>query len=120
VSQVEETPACLYAPSAVARVGINGFGRIGRLALRAAWDWPELEFTHINETGGDAATAAHLLTFDSVHGRWSEDISGEGATLTVRGAPLSYSSAGEPGEVPWGELGVDLPAPGADSGGSDG
>lgn len=44
------------------RVGINGFGRIGRLALRAAWGWPELEFAHINEIGGDAAVAAHLLT----------------------------------------------------------
>jgi hypothetical protein len=52
------------------RIGINGFGRMGRLALRAAWAWPEFEFAHINELGGDAATSAHLLTFDSVHGRW--------------------------------------------------
>ena len=49
-----------------ARIGINGFGRMGRLALRAAWEWPELEFVHVNELNGDAATAAHLLTFDSV------------------------------------------------------
>ncbi len=47
------------------RIGINGFGRIGRLGLRAAWDWPELEFVHIDELKGDAGTAAHLLTFDS-------------------------------------------------------
>ena len=53
------------------RVGINGFGRMGRLALRAAWGWPDLEFVHVNELAGDAATAAHLLTFDSVHGRWA-------------------------------------------------
>jgi phosphoglycerate dehydrogenase-like enzyme len=55
------------------KVGINGFGRIGRLAvLRAAWDWPELEFVQINDPAmGDAATHAHLLNFDSVHGRWS-------------------------------------------------
>ena len=67
------------------RIGINGFGRMGRLALRAAWDWPELEFVHVNELKGDAATAAHLLTFDSVHGRWSEDVHGEGDTLTRPG-----------------------------------
>ncbi|WP_290698361.1 ArsJ-associated glyceraldehyde-3-phosphate dehydrogenase [Amphritea sp.] len=52
------------------KVGINGFGRMGRLALRAAWDWPELEFVQINDPAGDAATLAHLLTFDSVHGIW--------------------------------------------------
>ena len=56
------------------RVGINGFGRMGRLALRAAWGWPELEFVHVNEIQGGAETAAHLLTFDSVHGRWREDV----------------------------------------------
>ena len=53
-----------------ARIGINGFGRMGRLAVRAAWGLPELDFAHINELNGDAGTAAHLLTFDSVHGRW--------------------------------------------------
>ena len=87
------------------RVGINGFGRMGRLALRAAWDWPELQFAHVNETAGDAATAAHLLTFDSIHGRWSEDAAGEAVVLTVQGTPIGYSRASEPGEVPWGSLG---------------
>lgn len=52
------------------KVGINGFGRIGRLALRASWDWPELEFVQINDPAGDAETFAHLLTFDSVQGTW--------------------------------------------------
>jgi len=89
-------------------VGINGFGRMGRLALRAAWDRPELEFAHVNETAGDAATAAHLLTFDSVHGRWSEDTCGEGSVLTVQGKPIGFSAASEPGDVPWGELGVEV------------
>ena len=55
------------------RVAINGFGRIGRLALRAAWGWSELEFVHINELKGGAETAAHLLKFDSVHGRWAPE-----------------------------------------------
>jgi glyceraldehyde 3-phosphate dehydrogenase len=91
-----------------ARVGINGFGRMGRLAMRAAWDWPELAFAHVNELNGDASTAAHLLTFDSIHGRWSEDVQGDGDVLTVNGTELGYSSAAEPGDVPWGELGVEI------------
>ena len=90
------------------RIGINGFGRVGRLALRAAWGWPELSFTHVNELNGDAATAAHLLTFDSVHGRWSEDVHGDGEALRVQGSTLGYSAAAEPGAVPWGELGVEV------------
>jgi glyceraldehyde 3-phosphate dehydrogenase len=90
------------------RVGINGFGRMGRLALRAAWGWPELAFTHVNELNGDAESAAHLLTFDSVHGRWSEDVHGEGEALRVNGTTLGYSQAAEPGDVPWGELGVEI------------
>jgi len=91
-----------------ARVGVNGFGRMGRLALRAAWGWPELTFTHVNELAGDAGTAAHLLTFDSIHGRWSEDVHGDGDVLTVNGTDLGYSATAEPGDVPWGELGVDI------------
>ncbi|QYK09682.1 ArsJ-associated glyceraldehyde-3-phosphate dehydrogenase [Shewanella mangrovisoli] len=52
------------------KIGINGFGRMGRLALRAAWEWDDVEFVQINDPAGDAATLAHLLEFDSVHGRW--------------------------------------------------
>ncbi len=89
------------------RVGINGFGRMGRLALRAAWGWPELTFGHINEPG-DAATAAHLLAFDSVHGRWPHTVQGEGNTLTIADASISYSRHTEPGAVPWADYGVDL------------
>ena len=91
-----------------ARIGINGFGRMGRLALRAAWGRPELAFTHVNELEGDASTAAHLLTFDSVHGRWSEDVHGNGDVLRINGTALGYSSAAEPADVPWGELGVEI------------
>ncbi len=90
------------------RVGINGFGRMGRLALRAAWSRPELEFAHINELHGDAETAAHLLSFDSVHGRWSEDVQGEQSVLHVQGSAIGYSQAATPAEVPWGELGIEL------------
>jgi len=93
---------------AATRIGINGFGRMGRLALRAAWGRRELEFVHVNDAGGDAATAAHLLTFDSVHGRWENDISGAGDTLSVAGTSIGWSKASAPGEVAWGEFGVDV------------
>ena len=91
-----------------ARVGINGFGRMGRLALRAAWGWPELAFAHVNELHGDASTAAHLLTFDSVHGRWSEDVHGDGDVLDRQRERARLQRAAEPGDVPWGELGVEI------------
>jgi glyceraldehyde 3-phosphate dehydrogenase len=75
------------------RIGINGFGRMGRLALRAAWGGPELEFAHVNELKGDAGVAAHLLTFDSVHGRWPHEAHGDGDALVIDGARVGYSSA---------------------------
>jgi glyceraldehyde 3-phosphate dehydrogenase len=90
------------------RVGINGFGRIGRLALRAAWGWSELEFGHINEIKGGAVAAAHLLKFDSVHGRWAPEVEAAGDRISIDGKYLSFSEYPTPGEVPWDELGVDL------------
>ncbi len=90
------------------RIGINGFGRMGRLALRVAWDWPELEFAHVNEIKGDAQTAAHLLTFDSIHGRWNREISGLGEELKIDATPITFGSAASPGEVGWDEHGVDV------------
>jgi glyceraldehyde 3-phosphate dehydrogenase len=92
----------------VTRVAINGFGRIGRLALRAAWGREDLRFVHVNELKGDAATAAHLLCFDSVHGRWDRAASGGSDTLIVDGRELGYSDAAEPGDVRWDEHGVDV------------
>lgn len=65
------------------KVGINGFGRIGRLCLRAAWEWPEIEFIHINDPAGDAGTLAHLLNFDSVHGRWQYQAKGDKDTIRI-------------------------------------
>lgn len=67
------------------RVGINGFGRMGRLTLRAAWDYPELQFVQINDPAGDAATLAHLLEFDSIHGRWHRGIHAGGEALVIDG-----------------------------------
>ena len=90
------------------RVGINGFGRIGRLALRAAWGWPELRFAQINEIGGDAAVSAHLLNFDSVHGRWGREARGEGTRLEIDGQTIGHSSSKDPSAVPWAEAGVEI------------
>jgi glyceraldehyde 3-phosphate dehydrogenase len=90
------------------KVGINGFGRIGRLALRAAWSWPELEFVHINEVKGGAECAAHLLKFDSVHGRWGPEVTAEGDRIRIDNQSLSFSEYSSPGEVPWEDYSVDL------------
>ena len=90
------------------RVGINGFGRMGRLALRTAWDWPDFEIVHINEVKGGPETAAHLLEFDSVHGRWQRDIGAADGGLVIDGKPVGFSDMQTPGEVVWDELGVDI------------
>ena len=65
------------------KVGINGFGRMGRLAMRAAWPEEDLEFIQINDPAGDATTLAHLMTFDSVHGRWSLEAISDGNDMLV-------------------------------------
>ena len=70
------------------RVGINGFGRMGRLTLRAAWDSPDLQFVQINDPAGDAATLAHLLEFDSIHGRWHRGITADGEALVIDGTRI--------------------------------
>ena len=90
------------------RIGINGFGRMGRLALRAAWGWPELEFTHVNEVTGGPEVAAHLLTFDSIHGRWGRHVDAHGQSIRIDGAPVSFSAHPSPGDVPWSDLGVEM------------
>jgi glyceraldehyde 3-phosphate dehydrogenase len=90
------------------RIGINGFGRMGRLALRTAWDWPELQIVQINEVKGGAETAAHLLEFDSVHGRWPRQIGATADAVLIDGRRIGFSEYQTPGEVPWGAAGVDL------------
>lgn len=77
------------------RVGINGFGRMGRLTLRAAWDSPDLLFVQINDPAGDASTLAHLLNFDSVHGRWSHEARPDADALVIgdRRIPVTRNKA---------------------------
>ena len=102
------------------KVGINGMGRIGRLALRAAMGAAErqaddpragnrLEVVHLNEIKGGAAATAHLLAFDSVQGKWRADIRAEGEdTIRIDDRKLSFSSHATAAEIPWGDLGVDV------------
>ena len=90
------------------RIAINGFGRMGRLALRAGWDNPELEFVHINEANGDAPSSAHLLYFDSVHGRWNKDVHAENGLVKVTGKSLTHTSEKDFESVPWADYGVDI------------
>ena len=90
------------------KVAINGFGRMGRLAFRAAWDWPEFEIVHINEKAGDAATAAHLLNFDSVHGRWAHNVESDDKGLIINGQSISFSQNTAIEETSWHKLGVDI------------
>lgn len=103
------------------RVGINGFGRMGRLALRALIDrqsdrsflpldagGAQLEVVHINEIKGGARVGAHLLEFDSVHGRWAHDVKALPTAIEVDGRNIGFGAALRPWDVPWDELGVDL------------
>ena len=102
------------------KVGINGMGRIGRLALRAAMgaadrqsDDPRagnrLEVVHLNETKGGVAATSHLLMFDTVQGKWRENIQVDGEhAIRIGNKKLSFSAHATPAEIPWGELGVDV------------
>jgi len=90
------------------RIGINGFGRIGRLAFRAAWDNPDLSIVHVNEIKGGSATAAHLLEFDSVHGRWTRPMSAGPDYLTVDGRSVVFTEGSQPNAAPWDLTGVDI------------
>jgi glyceraldehyde 3-phosphate dehydrogenase len=90
------------------RVGINGFGRMGRLALRVGWGAAGIEIVHVNELKGGAETAAHLLTFDSIHGKWSHDVRGGGSELSIDGKTLRFSEHAAPGDIPWRDSGVDI------------
>ena len=75
------------------RIGINGLGRIGRLAIRALQNHPSLELMHVNDVAGDAFTHAHLLAFDSVHGQWDVPVSAEGQHLVIDGKSIKVTSA---------------------------
>jgi glyceraldehyde 3-phosphate dehydrogenase len=88
------------------RVGINGFGRIGRNILRAALQEKELEFVAVNDIT-DAPTLAHLLKYDSILGNLSEEVKAEGDTIHVAGRSVKVLAMKDPGQLPWKSLGVE-------------
>lgn len=94
------------------KVGINGFGRIGRLALRASFDWPEIEFVQINDVAGDAATLAHLLEFDSVQGRWHHAVSSEADAILINGKHIRATQEKAIDAVDWSGCDVVIEATG--------
>ncbi|GHX87820.1 ArsJ-associated glyceraldehyde-3-phosphate dehydrogenase [Vibrio cholerae] len=94
------------------KVGINGFGRIGRLALRASFDWPEIEFVQINDVAGDTATLAHLLEFDSVQGRWHHAVSSEADAILINGKRIRATQEKAIDAVDWSGCDVVIEATG--------
>ena len=89
------------------RIGLNGFGRIGRNLFRASINEPGLEFVAINDIT-DAATLAHLLRYDSVHGRLEADIAAEPDALIVNGKRIQVCQERNPADLPWEALGVEV------------
>ena len=91
------------------KLGINGFGRIGRLVFRVAMKHPDVEVVAINDLT-DAATMAHLLTYDSVHGRLEPEAVAKDNAIELGDRRIGITSIKDPAELPWGDLGVDIVA----------
>lgn len=89
------------------KVGINGFGRIGRAFLKIAWDHPEIEIVAVNDLG-DIANMAYLLKYDTVYREWAHDIKIEGDSLAIDGKKIKVLAQKDPALLPWKELGVGV------------
>lgn len=94
------------------KVGINGFGRIGRLALRAAFDWPELEFIQINDVAGNSETLAHLLEFDSIQGRWQHEVSHSDKLIIINDKHIKTTQEKDINDVDWSDCDIVIEATG--------
>jgi len=94
------------------KVGINGFGRMGRLSFRAGFNSNDIEFVHINDPSGDAKTLAHLLNFDSVHGRWAYEAKHSGNTILIDDKQISTSQNVSVNETDWSACDVVIEASG--------
>jgi glyceraldehyde 3-phosphate dehydrogenase len=94
------------------KVGINGFGRIGRLTFRAAFDWDDVEFVQINDAKGNAATLAHLVNFDSVHGRWNHNAISEGDTILIKDHRIQCTQNRDIAATDWSQCDVVIEATG--------
>src|SRR5271169_1189710 len=88
------------------RVGINGFGRIGRNILRASLHDKDLDFVSVNDIT-DAKTLAHLLKYDSILGNLPEDVRAEGDVIHVAGRAVKVTAVKDPAQLPWKDLKVD-------------
>jgi len=94
------------------RVGINGFGRMGRLGVRAGWESDAYTVVQVNETATDAAGSAHLLKFDSVHGTWPVECSADDRGMRIGDAGISYSSNGAIADTDWSGCDIVIEATG--------
>lgn len=94
------------------KVGINGFGRMGRLSFRAAWDWPELEFIQINDPAGNAETLAHLANFDSIHGKWIYEATAENNQMLIDGKSITCTQNKSIEETDWSQCDIVIEASG--------
>jgi glyceraldehyde 3-phosphate dehydrogenase len=94
------------------KVGINGFGRMGRLAFRAAWNMANIEFVQINDPAGDAKTLAHLINYDSVHGIWEHKATTKEQTMIVDGNVIAISSNKAIADTDWSNCDVVIDASG--------
>jgi len=94
------------------KVGINGFGRMGRLGLRAGWDRSSFDIVQINETACDAVCSAHLLEFDSIHGTWHYDCAGDGDEIRIDDQVIVYSSNDAIADTDWSGCDIVIEATG--------
>jgi glyceraldehyde 3-phosphate dehydrogenase len=88
------------------KVGINGFGRIGRLVFRAAQKNPNIEFVGVNDLF-PAESLAYLLKYDTIHGRFDGEVKAEGDAIVVNGRRIPVSAERDPANLPWGKVGAD-------------
>ena len=88
------------------RVGINGFGRIGRILFRYGFD--NIEFVGINNGSGDTASQAHFLKYDSAHGRFGKNVESGEDFISVDGKKIPFSFEKDPSKIPWAEWGADI------------
>ncbi|MBU2870543.1 ArsJ-associated glyceraldehyde-3-phosphate dehydrogenase [Colwellia sp. E2M01] len=94
------------------KIGINGFGRMGRLSMRAAYDWDDVEIVHINDPAGDAETLAHLMTFDSVQGRWHHQATANGNVMMINGKAITCTQNKATEDTDWSKCDVVIEASG--------
>jgi len=94
------------------KIGINGFGRMGRLALRVAWELEDIQIVQVNDPAGDAATLAHLLNFDSIHGKWTHLATSEGSDIVVGNRSVSCTANSKIADTDWSECDLVIEASG--------